>query len=171
MKSKVERQLARERENKEKRASAIKPIAQNRRALFEYEIEEKLEAGLVLVGTEVKSLRHGQASLADGYVALEKGEAYLLDVNIAPYAAGSYNNPDPKRKRKLLLNRRELDRLGTKLAKLGATCIPLSLYFKGPFVKAQIAIVTGKKKYDKRETIKRRESDRETRAAIKANRR
>lgn len=171
MKSKVERQLARDRDKKERRASGIKPIAQNRRALHEYEIEEKLEAGLVLVGTEVKSLRDGQASLMDGYVSLNHGEAFLVDVHIAPYAAGSYNNPDPKRKRKLLLSRRELDRLATKLQKLGATCIPLSLYFKGPFVKAQIAIVTGKKKYDKRETIKRRESDREARAAIKANRR
>jgi SsrA-binding protein len=171
MKSRIERQEAREREKKTRKSTGIKPVAKNRRALHEYEVEEKLEAGIVLMGTEVKSLRDGQASLVDGYVSLNRGEAFLVDVHISPYSAGSYNNPDPERKRKLLLNRREIDRLGTKLQKLGATCVPLSIYFKGPFVKVEIAIVTGKKKYDKRETIKRRESERESRAAIKAGRR
>ncbi len=171
MKSKIDRQEAKERERQAKRASGVKPVASNRRALHEFDIEEKIEAGIVLGGTEVKSLRDGQVSLVDGYVAVESGEAWLLDVNISPYAAGSYNNPDPKRKRKLLLKKREIERLSLRTQRSGETCIPLSMYFKGPFIKVQIAIVTGKKKYDKRETIKRRESDREARAAIKANRR
>ncbi len=104
-------------------------------------------------------------------MAVEGGEAWLWNVHIAPYTAGSWNNPDPKRKRKLLLHKREIERLAGKIQRSGATCVPLSLYFKGPRVKAQIALVTGKKLHDKRETIKRREADRETRAAIKAHRR
>lgn len=148
-----------------------KPIATNRRAFHEYFIEDRLEAGLSLVGTEVKSLREGKASLADGYVAVERGEAWLLNVHIAPYEAGSWTNPDPKRKRKLLLHRREIAKLHSRIQRSGQTCVPLSLYFKGPRVKAEIALVTGKKLHDKRETIKRRESDREARAAIKAHRR
>ena len=146
----------------------IRTVATNRRAFHEYHVEERLEAGIALTGTEVKSLREGRASLADGYVAVDGGEAWLWNVHVPPYAAGSWNNPDPKRKRKLLLHRREIDRLAGKVQRSGATCIPLSIYFKGARAKIQIALVTGKKLRDKRETIRRREADREARAAIKA---
>jgi SsrA-binding protein len=148
----------------------VRTVATNRRAFFEYTIEEKLEAGVALTGTEVKSLREGRASLADGYVAVERSEAWLWNVHIPPYTAGSWNNPDPKRKRKLLLHRREIERLAGKIQRTGSTCVPLSVYFKGAHVKVQIALVTGKKLRDKRETIRRREADRETRAAIKSRR-
>ncbi len=149
----------------------VKTVATNRRAFYEYHVEERLEAGVALTGTEVKSLREGRASLVDGYVAVEGREAWLWNVHVPPYTAGSYNNPDPKRKRKLLLHRREIDRLAGKIQRSGATCIPLSIYFKGSRAKVQIALVTGKKLRDKRETIRRREADRETRAAIKSARR
>ena len=149
-------------------SQATKTVATNRRAFHEYHIEEKLEAGVALTGTEVKSLREGRASLADGYVAVAGGEAWLWNVHVPPYTAGSWNNPDPKRKRKLLLHRREIDRLAGKIQRSGATCIPLSIYFKGARAKVQIALVTGKKLRDKRETIRRREADREARAAIKS---
>jgi SsrA-binding protein len=147
-----------------------RPIATNRKAFHEYFVDEKIEAGLALTGTEVKSLRDGKANLTDGYVAVEKGEAWLHNVHIAPYDAGSWNNPDPKRKRKLLLHKREIARLQGKIQAKGATCVPLSLYFKGRHAKAEIALVTGKKLYDKRETLRRRESDKEARQAIKRNR-
>jgi SsrA-binding protein len=148
---------------------ATKTVATNRRAFHEYHIGEKLEAGVALTGTEVKSLREGRASLVDGYVAVDGGEAWLWNVHVPPYTAGSWNNPDPKRKRKLLLHRREIDRLASKIQRSGSTCVPLSLYFKGARVKVQIALVTGKKLHDKRETIRRREADRDARAAIKAS--
>ena len=149
-------------------SEAVKTVATNRRAFHEYNVEERLEAGIALTGTEVKSLREGRASLVDGYVAVEGREAWLWNVHVPPYAAGSWNNPDPKRKRKLLLHRREIDRLAGKIQRSGATCIPLSVYFRGSRAKVQIALVTGKKLRDKRETIRRREADREARAAIKS---
>lgn len=154
-----------------KRDESVKNVATNRKAFHEYFIEEKLEAGIALTGTEVKSLREAKANLTDGYVAVEGGEAWLMNVHVSPYQAGSWTNPDPKRKRKLLLHKREIVRLASKIQRTGATCVPLSLYFKGPKVKAEIALVTGKKLHDKRETIKRRESERETRAAVKDARR
>lgn len=150
---------------------AIRPIATNRKAYHEYFIEEKMEAGVALSGTEVKSLRAGRANLTDGFVAVDTGEAWLWNVHISPYEAGSYNNPDPKRKRKLLLHKREITKLAGKIQRTGATCVPLSLYFKGAKVKAEIALVTGKKLYDKRDTIRKREGDREARAAMKEGRR
>jgi len=148
-----------------------KQIASNRKAFHEYHVEERFEAGVMLTGTEVKSLRDGKASLVDGYVAVEGGEAWLFNVHIAPYAAGSWTNPDPKRRRKLLLHRREIAKLAGKIQKSGSTCVPLFLYFKGPLVKTEIALVTGKKLYDKRDAIKKRETDREARAAMKAYKR
>ncbi len=153
------------------RTEKVRNVATNRRAFFEYHVEEKLEAGVALTGTEVKSLREGKASLADGYVDVQGGEAWLWNVHIAPYMAGSWNNPDPKRKRKLLLHRREIGRLASRIQRSGATCVPLSMYFKGARVTVQIALVTGKKRHDKRETIRRREADREARAAMKLRRR
>lgn len=151
--------------------SAVKPIASNRKAFHEYFIEEKHEAGIALTGTEVKSLREGRASLTDGHVAVDGGEAWLWNVHIAPYEAGSYNNPDSKRKRKLLLHRREIARIAAQIQRSGATCVPLSLYFRGSLVKVEIALVTGKKLYDKRDSIKNRELDREARSVMKAFRR
>jgi SsrA-binding protein len=152
-------------------APPVAMVATNRKAFHEYFIEERAEAGLSLTGTEVKSLRYGRASLAEGYVAFEKGQAWLLEVHVSPYEAGSYNNPDPKRKRRLLLHRREIAKWAGKVQRTAVTCVPLSLYFKGSRAKVEIALVTGKKLHDKRETIRRRESDREARAAMKAARR
>ena len=154
-----------------KRDETVKRVATNRKAFHEYFIEEKLEAGVALTGTEVKSLREAKANLTDGYVAVEGGEAWLMNVHVSPYQAGSWTNPDPTRKRKLLLHKREIVRLASKIQRTGATCVPLSLYFKGPKVKAEIALVTGKKLHDKRETIKRREGEREARSAMKDARR
>src|SRR5512135_3513549 len=154
-----------------KRDETIRPLATNRKAFHEYFIEEKLEAGVALTGTEVKSLREARANLTDGYVAVEGGEAWLHNVHVSPYQAGSWTNPDPKRKRKLLLHKREILRLASKIQRTGATCVPLSLYFKGAKVKVEIALVTGKKLHDKRETIRRREADREARSAMKDARR
>ena len=171
MKSRIERQGERAAARAALKNSGDRPIASNRRAFHEYNIEEKLEAGIALTGTEVKSLREGQASLQDGYVAVTGGEAWLWNVNVPPYGAGSYNNVDAKRKRKLLLHRREIVRLSSKIKRTGATCVPLSLYFKGSRVKVEIALVTGKKLHDKRETIRRREADREARAEMKSARR
>ncbi len=170
MKSRVERQEKAAAGRAADKNAGKKPIATNRKAFHEYFVDERIEAGLALTGTEVKSLREGKANLTDGYVAVEGGEAWLLNVHISPYQAGSWNNPDPVRKRKLLLHRREIARLAGKIQAKGATCVPLTLYFKGKNVKAEIALVTGKKLYDKRETIRRRESDREARAAIKRHR-
>jgi SsrA-binding protein len=171
MKSRLDRQQAKAEERIARTSRGERPVATNRRAFHEYEILEKIEAGISLTGTEVKSLRESQVNLGDGYVAIEGGEAWLLNVHVSPYGAGSYNNPDPKRKRKLLLHKREIVRLVTKIQKAGATCIPLGVYFKGPYVKVQIALAVGKKQYDKRETIRRRESEREARGAMKAARR
>lgn len=163
--------LDREERKKDARAAAknsgVRPIATNRRAFHEYFVEEKFEAGLALTGTEVKSLREGKASLQDGYVAVEGGEAWLWNVHVPPYGAASYNNVDAKRKRKLLLHKREIVRLASKIQRSSATCVPLTLYFKGARVKVEIALVTGKKLHDKRETIRRREADREARSAMK----
>jgi len=161
----------REKKQIAEKSSGKKPVATNRRALHDFFVEERFEAGLVLTGTEVKSLRAGKANLKDGYVEVDGGEAWLVNVHVSPYEAGSYNNPDPERKRKLLLHRREIEKLHGKIQRSGATCIPLSLYFKGARAKAEIALVTGKKLIDKRESIRRRESEREARAAIKSARR
>ena len=171
MKSRVEREGKRRDARAAEKNAGIRPVATNRRAFHEYHVEEKLEAGLALTGTEVKSLREGKASLQDGYVAVEGGEAWLWNVHIPPYTAGSWNNVDPKRKRKLLLHRREIVLVASRIQRSGATCVPLTLYFKGPRAKVEIALVTGKKLHDKRETIRRREADREARAAMKSARR
>jgi len=148
----------------------VRPVARNRKAFHEYFIEEKVEAGLELTGTEVKSLREGRANLTDGWVEFAKGQAWLHGVHVSPYDPGSYMNPDPTRKRRLLLHKREILKWATKVQRSSATCVPLFLYFRGPRAKVEIALVTGKKLHDKRETIKRREADRESRAAIKAGR-
>ena len=171
MKSRVEREERRKETRAAAKNAGHRPIATNRRAFHEYNVEEKIEAGLALTSTEVKSLREGKASLQDGYVAVEGGEAWMWNVHVPPYTAASYNNVDAKRKRKLLLHKREIVRLASKIQKSGATCVPLTMYFKGARVKVEIALVTGKKLRDKRETIRRREADREARAAMKDARR
>jgi SsrA-binding protein len=151
--------------------SGEKLIASNKKAYHDYFIEEKFEAGLALTGTELKSLRAGKANLKDAYVILKNGEAYLFGAHIAPYTHGNLQNHDPERTRKLLLHRREIDKLHGQTAEKGLTVIPLRLYFKGSRVKAEIAIVRGKKQYDKRETTRARELDREAAQAMKERRR
>jgi SsrA-binding protein len=144
-----------------------KLIASNRKAFHDYFILQKVEAGLALTGTEVKSLREGRANLKDSYVNFEGSEAYLVGTHISPYSHGNLQNHDPERRRKLLLHRREIDKLQGQVVEKGLTIVPLRLYFKGGKVKAEIAVVRGKKLYDKRETEKRRELDREAEAAMK----
>jgi SsrA-binding protein len=136
-------------------------IATNRRARFEYEILEKVEAGMVLVGPEVKSLRAGKANLTDAYAFVRRGEMWLSGVHISPYAQASRDNPSPTRERKLLLHRREIERLASKIKERGLTLVPLQLYFKGGRAKVEIGLARGKRVHDKRQTIKTREADRE----------
>src|SRR5215212_6604203 len=147
--------------------SGEKLIASNKKALHDYFVLDKMEAGLELTGTEVKSLREGRANLKDSYVIVKRGEAFLLGAHISPYAQGNRENHEPERTRRLLLHRREIEKLETQLVEKGLTVVPLRLYFKGRRVKAEIAVVRGKKLYDKRETEKRREADREAAKAMK----
>jgi SsrA-binding protein len=147
--------------------TAEKLIASNRKAYHDYFVLQKFEAGMALTGTEVKSLREGRANLKDSYVSFDHGEAYLVGAHISPYSHGNLQNHDPERKRKLLLHRREIDKLQGQVAEKGLTVVPLRLYFKAGKVKAEIAVVRGKKLYDKRETQKRRELEREAEAAMK----
>ncbi len=145
-------------------------IATNRRARFEYEILETFEAGIALLGPEVKSLRAGKASLADAYATVRRGEATLLHLHISPYAQAGRENPDPRRDRRLLLHRREIRRLEGQLAERGLTLIPLRLYWKEGRAKVELGLAKGKRSYDKRETIKRRDSEREMQRATRARR-
>ena len=147
--------------------SGEKLIASNKKALHDYFVLQKLEVGLELMGTEVKSLRGGRANLKDSYVAIEGGQAYLLGAHISPYSHGNIANHDPERKRRLLLHKREIEKLHEQIQEKGLTVVPLRLYFKASRVKAEIAVVRGKKLYDKRETEKRREQEREAAAAMK----
>lgn len=146
-------------------------IASNKKAHHEYFILSKLEAGLALTGSEVKSLRAGRANLTDSYVIVKGNEAFLLATHIAPYAEANRENHEPLRTRKLLLHKREIEKLAQATAEKGLSVVPLRLYFKERHVKVEIAIVRGKKLYDKRETEKRKELDREASAAIKFGRR
>ncbi|HEX6099118.1 MAG TPA: SsrA-binding protein SmpB [Thermoanaerobaculia bacterium] len=150
--------------------SGEKLIASNKKALHDYFIVQKFEAGLMLTGTEVKSLRDGKAQLKDAYVIFKDDEAFLFGAHISPYTHGNLQNHEPERTRKLLLHRREIDKLRVQTTEKGLSVVPLRLYFKGSRVKAEIAIVRGKKQYDKRETEKKREADRETAAAVKQHR-
>lgn len=143
------------------------PRIVNRRARHDYHILETVEAGLVLRGCEVKSLRRGQASLSESFARIDDGEVFLHGMYIAPYQEGSYNNPPPRRRRKLLLHRREIARLASKVSGTGYTLVPLSLYFKRGLAKVELALVRGKRQYDKREAIKKREAEREMRRAAK----
>jgi SsrA-binding protein len=141
--------------------SNTKNIAQNKKARHDYEILETYEAGLVLHGTEVKSLREGRANLKDSYAAVQNEEVWLYGVHISPYSHGNINNHTPERDRKLLLHRKEIRKLIGKTKQTGLTLVPLQLYFNKGKVKVQLALVRGKKEYDKRATIAKNESDRE----------
>jgi SsrA-binding protein len=151
-------------------APAVRPLASNRKARHDYHVLETLEAGVALLGTEVKSARAGRVQLKDSFVEFRDGEAYLVGAHISPYSHGNRENHDPERPRKLLLRRRELDRLAGRAVAKGLTVVPLAVYLKGERVKLEIGLVQGKKLYDKRETEKRREQEREVRAAVKAAR-
>jgi len=139
----------------------------NRKARHEYEILETIEAGIALTGTEVKSLRQGKANLQDAYAVIQRGEVVLFNAHISPYTEGSYTNHDPVRQRKLLLHANQIRKLKSKVAEKGFTLIPLALYFKGPLIKVDLAVARGKRQYDKRETIKQRDIDRELRQRMK----
>jgi len=136
-------------------------VAQNRKARHDYAILESLEAGLVLTGTEVKSLRLGRASLVDGYATIENGEVFLHGVHIPEYVQGSWTNHDPRRVRKLLLHKLEIDRLIGKTRESGLTLVPLQLYFNDGRVKVEIALARGKRSYDKRQDLAARDANRE----------
>ena len=141
-------------------------IAQNRKARHDYAIVETFEAGLVLTGTEVKSLRLGRASLVDGFATIEGGEVFLRNVHIPEYDQGSWTNHEPRRTRKLLLHRGEIVRLIGKTRESGLTLVPLSLYFSEGKAKVEIGLARGKKTYDKRQDLARRDADREVRRAL-----
>ena len=141
----------------------IKNLATHRQATHNYFIDERMEAGVVLTGTEVKSLRQGRANLKDSYAVLRKGEIWLLNCHISPYSHGNIQNHDPLRERKLLLHREEIRRLDRKRKNAGLTLVPLRLYLKKGRVKVELAVARGTKLYDKRESIKKRDQDRESR--------
>lgn len=139
----------------------IKTVATNRKANFEYFLFEKYEAGLALKGTEIKSIRAGQLSLAESYVLIEKGQAWLIDAHIAPYNPASRNNHDPRRPRRLLLHKKELRKMAGEVNQRGVTVVPTRVYIKEGRAKIEIALARGKKLYDKRESIARRDAERE----------
>ncbi|MDP9235146.1 MAG: SsrA-binding protein SmpB [Actinomycetota bacterium] len=143
-----------------------KLIAQNRRARFDYLIEETVEAGLMLVGTEVKSCRNGKVSLNDSYATVRDGEAWLLQCHISPYSHGNRSNHDPLRPRKLLLHRAEVERLAAKVAQDGRTLVPTRLYFKHGLAKAEIAVAKGKRTHDKRQATAQRDAERRMRQEL-----
>jgi SsrA-binding protein len=143
------------------------PIAENRKAFHDYHILETFEAGIALLGTEVKGIREGQANLRDSFARVDKGEVWLFNVHINPYSHRGYVDHDPKRKRRLLLHKYEIRKLIGKTVEKGLTLVPTRMYFKNGKVKVAIALAKGKQDHDKRETLRRREIDRETRAAVK----
>ena len=140
----------------------------NKRATFDYEILEEFVAGVVLVGTEIKSVRLGKASMVDSYCYFDKGELWIRNVTIAEYHWGTCNNHVPKRDRKLLLNRRELEKLTTAVQQKGYACVALSIYWKQHLIKCEIGLGKGKKEYDKRHTERERDSDRELQRAVRS---
>jgi len=150
---------------------AIKTVATNRKAYHNYHIEDSIEAGIALTGTEIKSIRAGRVSLGDAYVKPERGELWLLNAHIARYEAGSYLSHVPTRPRKLLLHRKQIDSLSSKVLERGFTLLPLKLYIKDSIAKVEVALARGKKLHDKREAIARRETKREIERAIKRQRR
>jgi len=147
-----------------------KVIARNRRARHEYHIEDVYEAGLVLTGTEVKSLRAGRASLADGFGQVSNHEIFLHNVHIPEYTQGTWTNHEPRRTRKLLMHRKEIDKLAVETSERGLTLVPLSLYFKDGKAKVELAVARGKRTYDKRHDLARRDAAREVERALRRRR-
>ena len=156
--------------DKSERELAQSNIAENRKAYHDYHLLETFEAGVVLLGTEVKAIREGRANLRDSFARVENGEVFIYNMNISPYSHRGYATHEPLRRRKLLLHRDEIRKLIGKTVEKGMTLVPVRMYFKKGRVKLAVSLAKGKKEYDKRETIKRREADRETRAAIKSRR-
>ena len=146
-------------------------VADNRKALHDYHVIETWEAGVALLGTEVKAIREGGVNLRDSFARLEKGEVWLMNMHISPYSHHGYARHDERRQRKLLLHRHEIRKLTGRVTEKGLTLVPLRLYFKDGRVKVALALAKGKQLHDKRETIRRRDVDRETRAAVKARQR
>jgi SsrA-binding protein len=142
-------------------------VASNRPASFRFEFLDKVEAGMVLLGTEVKALRTTGAQLKDGYAAIHDGELWLHNVHIPPYQPASRDNHEPERARKLLVSRRELDRLGGRIQERGLTLVPTRIYFRGPFAKVEIALARGKDRFDKRQSIRERETKRDMQRALR----
>jgi len=157
--------------DKDEREKAQRLIADNRKARHDYHILETYEAGIALLGTEVKAIREGRVNLRDSYARTESGEVWMMNVHISPYSHRGYADHAEKRQRKLLLHRHEIRKLIGRTAEKGLTLVPLQMYFKKGRVKVLVGLAKGKQAHDKRETIRRREVDRETRAAVKASRR
>jgi SsrA-binding protein len=155
---------------KSEREQAQKSIAENRKAFHDFHIVETYEAGIVLQGTEVKAIREGNVNLRDSFARVESGEVWLYNVHINPYSHRGYADHEPTRRRKLLLHRREIRKLVGRTTERGMTLVPTRMYFDNGHVKVAIGLAKGKKAHDKRETIKRREAERETRAAVKERR-
>jgi SsrA-binding protein len=156
---------------KAKKKVAPGDVATNRYAAHRFILLERVECGIVLAGTEVKSLRAGGATLKDGFASIRGGEMWLRNVHIPPYAAASRDNHDPDRDRKLLLHRRQIDRLGARVAERGLTLVPTRIYFSGAHAKVEIALARGKDVHDKRETLRRRDSQREIERGLREARR
>ena len=146
---------------------AIKLIANNKKAFFDYFIEDKYEAGIELFGTEVKSLRMGKCSVKESFIRIERGEVYIYGMHISPYEKGNIFNRDPLRVRRLLLHKREIMKLTAEQAQKGYTLVPLSVYFKGRLVKVEVGLAKGKKLYDKRETLAKKDQRREAEKEFK----
>ena len=142
-------------------------VASNRRARHDYEILDTFEAGIALLGPEVKSLRNGKANLTDGYAVIRRGEVFLTNVHVGPYEKAWRENAEPRRERKLLLHRAEISRLKGKLAERGLTLIPLQLYFTGGRAKVELGLCRGKRRYDKRQSIRQRETERDLQRALR----
>ncbi len=159
--------LAMAKKKKEEKRPGVKVICRNRRAKRDYHIESTVEAGLVLVGTEVKSLRQGRADLGDAYAVLEEGELFLVGAHITVYDRATHFNHEPRRQRKLLLHRREINKLGIKIQQRGYTLIPLELYFKEGIAKVLLGLGKGRKHYDDRDLIRKKEERREMREAVR----
>ena len=147
----------------------IKLVAKNPNAYHNYNIEDNIEAGIVLYGTEIKSIRNGKVNLKDSYANIKNGEVYIYNMHISPYEHGNIFNKDPLRDRKLLLNKREINRLIGLIKQKGYTLIPISIYFKGNFVKVELGIGKGKKLYDKRQDIAKKDAEMKMRKALKEN--
>ncbi len=144
-----------------------KPVATNRKALYEYFIEDRFEAGIALTGTEIKSVRAGRVNLRDGFVLIRNGEAWLVNVHISPYDFGNRENHEPRRERRLLLHKQEIRKMLTKVSERGWTVVPLNVHLVKGRAKVEVALVRGKRQYDRKDAVAERDADRELRRQIK----